>query len=219
MNLPSSCLIERATIATQTDIPNIPILPLAEGFYDHVSVTHHSYKSWCYHTGTQTEALREPITKSSLIRTSIKRILNEFNEEAFSVNPKKIKKSYIDLSLGDDVSVPKPKRTIILNNKYDSIQIQEPLPPVDNDKIPEPCTDPRLGKVSDTFMRRMRMIAVIDHYEQKGVIAGLHIKTLQVRYARDFTGSKKYSLSGIRELLRSRGFGVNKKDCVTNWKK
>ncbi len=192
-------MMSKVSIATQTEDPRIPILPLAKGFYDHVSVTHEYWETWRYHSGTQTEALREPLY--DILETSMmKKILREFNE----------------------APEPEPKRTKILNSKYSLIEIpieKAPSVNINIDKIPEPYINPSLGKVSDPFKRRMRMISIMDHYEEKGNIAGLHIKILQKRYSQEFNDRKKYSLSGIRDLLRSRGFGVNKKDCLIAIKK
>ena len=222
----------QVTIATQTDEPVIPILPLAKHLVCFAScderhlVRFSSYNAEVireeWGIGTQTDALREPISLQAKERkepvpeiSSMKRFLDEFNEESFSeteacTNPKRFK-----------YNPPKAPSRLVT----DSLNALHPSEPSaknvvkDDDPVREPSIDLSLGKVPKAFVRRMRMIAVIDHYEEKGRIRDLHIMTLQKRFSRDFKGEKEYSISGIRELLRSKGFGLNKYDRVKNFKR
>ena len=228
MCLPPSLLVERtlkgdsskgrATIATQTDDPVIPILPLAKPFYYNVEVIREEWGTWRCHSGIQTDDLREPImprvnkrknpiTNDNYIPSLLKQYLEEFNQEEFPrSNPKRV---YIPSSRAKSLETPTASRLVL-----------DPIPVArDDGPVSEPFIDPSLGKVTKSKVRSLRMIAVIDHYEMKGLIKGMHITILRERFSKDFVSEEKYSLSGIRELLRSKGFGVDKYDRVKNFKK
>ena len=211
----------QVTIATQTDEPVIPILPLAKHLVCFASCDErHLYynaevvrEEWG--TGTQTDALREAIYSKEPVpeTSSMKRFLDEFNQEEFpeliSLHAKASKEPRTN-----------PKRIKHNPPAAPSRLITEPVNVVkDDDPVREPFIDLSLGKVSKAYVRRMRMIAVIDHYEEKGRIRDLHVMTLQKRFSRDFKEEKEYSISGIRELLRSKGFGLDKYDRVKNFKR
>ena len=229
MCLPPSLLVERATIATQTDDPVIPILPLAKPFYYNVEVIREEWGTWSQaepdyaggrcHSGIQTDDLREPImprvnkrknpiTNETCNPSSMKRYLDEFNQEEFPrTNPKRV---YIPSSRARSHETPTASSRLVL----------DPIPVVkDNGPVSEPFIDLSLGNVTKNFVRRMRMISVIDHYEANGMIQGIHITILQERFSNSFVSEKEYSLAGIRELLRSKGFGIDKYDRVKNFKK
>ena len=225
------------TIATQTDEPVIPILPLAkhlvrfssydEGhFYYNAEVIREEWG-----IGTQTDALREAISSKETISSkepvpetsSMKRFLDEFNQEEFpeliSLRPsgRSVQGTYAKASKEPRTN---PKRIKHNPPTAPSRLVVVPLNVVQDDEpVKEPYIDLSLGKVTKSFVRSMRMIAVIDHYEEKGRIVDLHIMTLQKRFSRDFKGEKEYSISGIRELLRSKGFGIDKYDRVKNFKR
>ena len=226
MCLPPSLLVERATIAIQTDDPVIPILPLSIKFNYKVEVVIEKAKeTWRVHKGIQTDALREPILNVSVKNNHnlvesvespkssvLKRYIDEFNQEEFPIsNPKRIK--------GYDT----PKASSRLVN--DPIPVTKDDGPVtfsadrEEVKVSEPFIDPSLGRVTKNKIRSLRMIAVIDHYEMKGMIKGIHITILRERFSKDFVTEKEYSIAGIRELLRSKGFGVDKYDRVKEYKK
>ena len=220
MCLPPSLLVERSNIATQTDDPVIPILPLAKPFYYNVEVIREEWGTWSQaepdyaggtvHKGIQTDALREPILSVSVKTTHIespkssvlKRYLEEFNQEEFPrSNPKRVR------------THDKTKATF-------SRLVADPIPVTrDDGPVSEPFIDLSLGNVTKSKLRSLRMIAVIDHYEMKGMIKGIHITILRERFSKDFVSEEKYSLSGIRELLRSKGFGIDKYDRVKEYKK
>jgi hypothetical protein len=220
MCLPPSLLVERATIATQTDDPVIPILPLSIKFNYKVEVVIEKAKeTWRINKGIQTDALREPILNVSVKNNHIespkssvlKRYLEEFNQEEFPrSNPKRVR------------THDKTKATFSRQDsqKEKSILCLDPIPVTrDDGPVSEPFIDPSLGRVTKNKIRSLRMIAVIDHYEMKGMIKGIHITILRERFSKDFVSEEKYSLSGIRELLRSKGFGVDKYDRVIEFKK
>ena len=217
MCLPPSLLVERATIATQTDDPVIPILPLAKPFYYNVEVIREEWGTWRVHKGIQTDALREPILNVSVKNnhiespksSALKRYLDEFNQEEFPrSNPKRVRTQ-------NKTKAPRQD-----SQKEKSILCLDPIPVTrDDGPVSEPFIDLSLGNVTKKFVRRMRMIAVIDHYEANGMIQGIHTMTLQNRFSKDFVSEKKYSIAGIRELLRSKGFGIDKYDRVKNFKK
>jgi hypothetical protein len=218
MCLPPSLLVERATIATQTDDPVIPILPLAKPFYYNVEVIREEWGTWRCHSGIQTDDLREPIMTRVNKRNHpslLKRYLDEFNQEEFPrSNPKRV---YIPSSRARSHDTPNLR---IDSQREKSVLCPDPIPVIrDDGPVSEPFIDLSLGNVTKNFVRRMRMNAVIDHYEANGMIRGIHIMTLQGRFSKDFVSEKKYSIPGIRELLRSKGFGIDKYDRVKNFKK
>ena len=237
MCLPPSLLVERATIATQTDDPVIPILSLSIQFNYKVEVIIEKAKeTWSQdypdyargrvHKGIQTDALREPILNVSVKNnhkaeeppksSAMKRYLDEFNQEEFPrSNPKRV---YIPSRRARSQDTPKASRFDFQREK--SVLCLAPLPvPKDDGPVSEPFIDLSLGNVTKKFVRRMRMIAVIDHYETIGMIQGIHTMTLQGRFSKEFVSEKKYSIPGIRELLRSKGFGIDKYDRVKNFKR
>ena len=224
MCLPPSLLVERATIATQTDDPVIPILPLAKPFYYNVEVIREEWGTWSQanpdyargriHKGVQTDDLREPImpqVNKPKNPSLLKRYLEEFNQEEFPrSNPKRVRTQNNTKATFSRQDSQKEKSILCL----------DPIPVTrDDGPVSEPFIDPSLGDVTKSKLRSLRMISVIDHYDMKGMIKGMHITILRERFSKDFVSEEEYGLSGIRGLLRSKGFGIDKYDRVKNFKK
>ncbi len=230
MCLPPSLLVERENIAIQTDDPVIPILPLSIKFNYKVEVVMEKAKeTWRIHKGIQTDDLREPImprvnkrknpiTNDNYTPSLLKQYLEEFNQEEFPrSNPKRV---YIPSSRARSLETPTASRLVQDPQRDKSILCLDPLPVSrDDGPVSEPFIDLSLGRGTKNFVRSLRMIAVIDHYEMKGMIKGMHITILRERFSKDFVTEKEYSIAGIRELLRSKGFGVDKYDRVKEYKK